>query len=87
MISREKSLFVEEQLGRKCITILEYRNLEPCEVDLDSSLEFRKWPSEEVVVDQEGHLARSQMQLDDVGLVRVAIENSSAFDKHPKCRR
>jgi len=84
MISREKSLLVEQQLGRKCVAILEYPNLEPCEIDLDSHLEFRKRPSEEIIVDQEGNLARSQMQLDNVGLVRVAIEDRSTFDKHPQ---
>lgn len=57
MIGGEKSLLAEEELGWECIAVLKHRHLQPCEIDLDTSLKLGKWSTEKVVVDQERHFS------------------------------
>lgn len=83
MICAKKPFLKKEQLRGQRKAILEDAHLKPREINLDSCLQLRKWPAEEVVVHQEGHLSGSHVQFDEVGFMRIAVEDRSTFNEHP----
>ena len=80
-------LLIEQHLRRQRDSIFKDRHLKPSEVDLDPSLQLRKRPAEEVFVNGERYLAAREVELDQICLMRIAIENCPAFDEYPQARR
>ena len=60
--------------------VIERFNPARSQVHLDAILQLRQRPVLEIIIDQEGDLARRLVELDDVSLVHVTVKHSRAAD-------
>lgn len=83
MIAPDEPLLEEEELGFRSHAVVEDLYKKRAEVDLNAEQQARQRGSFEVVVVLKGNFSRTLVDLDEVGLRRVAIAIGGAVHEDP----
>lgn len=87
MILGEEAFFEEQELVLGTGGVVDDRNKEALEVDLDAGEQLGERGFLEVPVIVEGELARVEVDFDEVGFARVAVEPSDSASKNASSPR